>query len=70
MKKIFAIAVLGVITLSSCKKDYTCACTATDSSDNISIAYKGVKKKDAESTCDTYSTSYASVTPGGKCEIK
>jgi hypothetical protein len=70
MKKIFAIAVLGVITLSSCKKDYTCACTATNSAYNVSAAYKGVKKKDAEKSCDTFGTSYASSTPGGKCELK
>lgn len=28
MKKIVAIAVLGVFVLASCKKDYTCTCTS------------------------------------------
>lgn len=27
MKKVLAIAVLGVFVLASCKKDYTCECT-------------------------------------------
>lgn len=69
MKKIFAIAVLGVITLSSCKKDHTCACTATDSSDNYSYTIKA-KKKDAKDACQVYGTSYANAYEGGKCELK
>ena len=36
MKKFIAIAALGVLTLTSCKKDYTCTCTA--SSGGISVS--------------------------------
>jgi hypothetical protein len=54
MKKILLAAAVLSFTLVSCKKDYTCSCTATDLPANFkSFEYGKTKKKDAESTCDT-----------------
>lgn len=69
MKKFIAIAALGVLTLASCKKDYTCECTATNTFYNASTVIKDAKKKDAQSTCDANNANYASIA-GGKCELK
>ena len=66
MKKFIAIAALGVLTLASCKKDYTCSCTingvTTDS------MYKDIKKKDAETACDAATATFAAA--GGTCTLK
>lgn len=63
MKKLFpfaAIAVFAALTFSSCKKDYTCTCTAkvkidtteVDSSQSFSLGKES--KSDAQSACDNY----------------
>jgi hypothetical protein len=69
MKKLLAITALGVLTLASFKKDYTCECTATNTFYNASTPIKDAKKKDAQKTCDTNNDNYASVA-GGKCVLK
>lgn len=69
MKKVLALAAAGLFVLASCKKDYTCSCTATDSAFNKEFNYSKVKKKDAESTCSNQSAQYANI-PGGKCSLK
>jgi hypothetical protein len=66
MKKVLAIAVLGVFVLSSCKKDYTCSCTVLGMTTDSVL--KDVKKKDAEKACDATSTSAAIL--GGSCTLK
>ena len=58
MKKIIgvaAFAVVGMIALSSCKKDYTCECVVTilGQTATSSTVLENVKKKDAESACDS-----------------
>lgn len=60
MKKILSFAVAGVFVLgmASCKKDYTCTCKSASSTDELKYEYKGVKKKDAESTCDAQAASW------------
>ena len=55
-------------TMSSCKKDYTCECTATDTTLNITYTAK-MKKKDAQSWCDSWNSSFQ-VYDGGKCTLK
>ena len=69
MKKIIgvaAFAVLGMVALSSCKKDYTCECDIMDTT--TSQVFKDVKKKDATDACDALSTAAAIV--DGSCSIK
>lgn len=66
MKKlVFAVAALGLISLTSCKKDYTCTCTV--SGQTIKAAYVKVKKSDAQKSCDAAGVTYSSV--GGKCTL-
>ena len=70
MKKFIAIAVVGmfgVLSLGSCKKDYTCECTQTGSTVVNKIEIKDQKKKDAEKSCEAVnSTSYGIWT----CKLK
>lgn len=54
-----AIAIAFTMVIFSCKKDYTCTCTASVNvpgfgtvSADTSFTIEKVKKKDAESTCD------------------
>ena len=69
MKKVFflGLAVVG-LTMVSCKKDYTCACTADDSFWDISYTAE-LKKKDAESWCDSWDASGVGI-DGWKCELQ
>jgi len=57
MKKmlLFTVILGGTIAFTSCsKKDYTCTCTTTISgvSTSTDYEYKGVKKDDAEASCN------------------
>ncbi len=60
--KTIIIASLAILALSSCKKDYTCECTETDTysgNTNVSISttqLKDVKKKMVESSSDCVSS--------------
>ena len=68
MKKVLAIAVLGVFVLASCKKDYTCECTVDG--EKLTIPLNGYKKKDAESSCDAAQTTYSNADSGATCTLK
>jgi hypothetical protein len=75
MKKLslLAIAALFVATsFTSCKKDYTCVCSAGSngavSVDASQVEYKKVKKSDAEDSCAALST-FQSL-GGGSCSLK
>ncbi len=61
MKKVIgvaAFAVLGMVALSSCKKDYTCTCTTTfaGSTTTTSTTLNG-KKDDVKTACENGSSS-------------
>lgn len=64
----FVAAAVAVISLSSCKKDYTCSCTANNDMNDISYTEE-MKKKDAEEWCDSWDTSGQGI-EGWKCELK
>lgn len=71
MKKTFGLlaAVLLVVgTMSSCKKDYTCSCTGDGWS--LDAKYTKVKKKDAQSSCDSAESTYKSGDPTASCTLK
>ena len=69
MKKIIMIAVVGgAFALTSCKKDYTCECTATDTFWNITYTAE-MKKKDAETWCTSWDNSGTGI-DGWNCELK
>jgi len=67
MKKLLVIGVVSMFVLSSCKKDYTCACTATDSVYNLTYTAE-MKKGDAETWCTSWDNSGAGI-PGWNCEL-
>jgi hypothetical protein len=70
MKKlVFSIAALGLVSLTSCKKEFTCACTTTANGTSTTVEAKTAKvsKKDAKTACEKES-SLAGVTV--KCVIK
>ena len=73
MKKLLSIAAVTValVSLSSCKKDYTCTCkyTPTGFTEQTSTTtLADYKKKDAETACVNIQSTYNLV--GGTCELK
>jgi len=68
MKKVLAIAVVGVFGLASCKKDYTCDCKGDNMS--ISVPLNGYKKKAAEDACSSAETTYKNADATTKCTLK
>ncbi len=60
-KNILSVLVFGALVLVSCKKDYTCECTATDGTSTAitSVTITDSKKK-ATDTCEGMSTSSGS----------
>ena len=64
MKKVTLVLValfLMTIALSSCKKDYTCVCSATN------FPFSKVTKKDAQDKCSALSITYSAA---GGCSLK
>ncbi len=56
MKKVFLVVAVAFFGLASCKKDYTCNCVTTDTSDGSQITSSSETitdhKSDAEAKCD------------------
>lgn len=70
MKKVLigsAFAVMALVVLSSCKKDYTCTCTVLGTTSASEI--KDSKKKDAEDACSALETTAKIVDPAASCSI-
>ena len=57
MKKVLLFAVvLGAVSFSSCKKDYDCTCTTTNSGTELSkttVTLEDLSKSEAEDACST-----------------
>lgn len=78
MKKlVLAVAALGLISLTSCKKEYTCKCTTFSNAPGfVAQTAEGktekLSKSDAKTKCESGSTSVTigGFTSGAKCEIK
>ena len=71
MKKYIAIsafAVLGVVALSSCKKDWTCSCTINGTTGSAAT-YKDTKKSDAKASCDALQSLAIIGDPSASCSI-
>ena len=70
MKKLLLVALVGIASLSSCSKDYTCTCTSvlpdgtTTNTDNKIV--KGTKSG-AEKDCNAFDNVYNNVTT--TCQI-
>ena len=70
MKKVALLAaVVGMFSMTSCKKDYTCECSG-DSEYTSNVEIKKAKKKDAEATCDAAETSYKMIDDAASCSLK
>lgn len=71
-KSIFVFAGVALLALASCKKDYTCECTITDSSGlfptTTSTATVTGKKKDVTTACENGSSTVSTITT--TCKIK
>ena len=68
MKKFAPIAVIalfGVLSMTSCKKDYTCTCTIGGVT--YPYTYSKVKKSVAKTNCDNQNT--AAAVAGGSCSL-
>jgi hypothetical protein len=62
--------VLGVVMmlgLTSCTKDYTCACTVSGS--NVTVVIENAKQGDAEEACDLAETTYKSADANANCTL-
>ncbi len=59
----------AALTMTSCKKDYTCECKLTmfGETSTSTTLYKNVKKKDAESACNSLNTQASAF---GSCALK
>ncbi len=53
-KSLLMLAAVGIMFLTSCKKDYVCLCTWTDGggTDSDTETYTQVTKSDAKDACD------------------
>lgn len=62
MKKLFPIALVAVaaMTFTSCKKDYTCKCTATENGQTTELVTVTIHdtKSNAESGCNGKATAF------------
>ncbi|MCC6182913.1 MAG: hypothetical protein IT237_13880 [Bacteroidia bacterium] len=61
MKKIqITLGLIVIITLSSCRKDRNCECTSSSSGAtyNQTYAIGNSKKKDAQTICSSYQSTY------------
>jgi hypothetical protein len=72
MKRFFALATVSValISLSSCKKDYTCTCKFSGvgaGTPDVTAEFKDSKKSDAKDGCDELTSSYSPI--GGSCSL-
>ena len=69
MKKIIAIAVVGLVSLASCKGNYTCECKT--GGDNAIVTTSEIKNKtlsEANTACESKSGSALGITK--TCKIK
>jgi len=72
MKKLLlSVAAFALVatTMTSCKKDYTCACSGNSFLPTADYKYTKVKKADAEDACNSQSTAYG-ILGGGSCKLK
>ena len=72
MKRIALLVGLTLVIFASCKKEYSCECTRTDSSKTLptdsSIETLNGKKADVIEYCEKGDTTYGTITI--KCEAK
>lgn len=60
MKSITTIALLSIVALSSCKKDWRCVCTTNTGNTQNVHTYEETTKKIAKDRCEAENKSYQS----------
>jgi hypothetical protein len=68
MKKIMILGAFALVTLASCKKDYTCECTTKGFDPIVTSTTINGKKKDVTTACENGSSSVGSIST--VCKIK
>lgn len=68
VKLILSLAVVSLLALSSCKKDYNCVCSYAGISADSEL-YTDVTKGDAESRCEDYEAEVQQAVSGISCTI-
>ena len=63
---IAAIAVIGSLSFTSCKKSHTCTCKDSAGKET-KIELPKAKKSDAKTACSAYNTTYSF--GGGSCSL-
>ena len=60
-----------MLSVTACKKDYTCTCTfdSTTSVPDIKLEFKKVKKDEAEDGCSSAQTTYQIADPKAACSL-
>lgn len=69
LKSIFVIAAVTLISLSSCKKDYACVCSAFGLSGEAEVIENSTKK-DAESRCEEIEKASKETVASATCSIE
>ena len=70
MKKLSILAIAALaFSFASCKKDYTCSCTGGPAGSDISYTGK-MKKKDANTWCESWNTTFKAAYTSGSCALK
>ncbi len=67
MKKIILCLII-MYAFASCKKDYTCSCTASGTSNQATLSHK--TKKEATKDCTTIENTYKQADPSAVCSLK
>jgi len=68
MKKITLMLAAGMLLFASCKKDWTCTCTANGVS-GTAATYTDTKKSDAKASCDALQNLAIAFEPTTSCSI-
>ncbi len=68
MKKLSFILALAGLTMTSCKKNYTCECVEENGDPIITYTAK-MKKSDAETWCKNWDSGVAAGGTGDKCTL-
>ncbi len=71
IKMFFVAAAVAVISLSSCKKDYTCECDYEIQGETVTgtAEFTDVKKKDAEEGCDSFESDLNGMGSNASCTL-
>lgn len=70
-KFMFALAAVGMLALTSCKKDWNCDCEYTVDGTTLEggVEIQDASKSDAEDTCDSFETTSSAAGQSWDCTL-